>query len=68
MDLKYLAIELDDAVHKRESDFWQTQNIGCVRVFSMREGIEKALTGEFVFIGINADNICAKSRMQTAGG
>ena len=53
----YLAIEQSDEVHERESGFWQSRNISAVRVTSMNEGIEKALNGQFLFIGINADNI-----------
>lgn len=57
MDLKYLAIERDIAVHERESRFWLSRNISSIRVSSMREGIEKAISSKFLYIGINAANI-----------
>jgi len=53
----YLAIEKNIAVHKRESTFWMSKNISSVHVTSMLEGIEKAANNEFLYIGINADNI-----------
>ena len=53
----YLAIEQDDAVHERESLFWKSRNFSSVRAYSMNEGIEIASKSQFVFIGINSDNI-----------
>jgi len=57
MNIKYLAIEADDAVHKRESEFWLSRNISSVRVTHMSDGIKEAATNQFLYIGINADNI-----------
>jgi two-component system response regulator VanR len=55
--MTYLAIEKDDMVHKRESKFWASRNILSTRVLSMGEGIEEASKNEFLYIGINDDNI-----------
>jgi len=57
MDIKYLAIEKDIAVHERESKFWQSRNISSVRVLTMSEGIKEAAREQFLYIGINAANI-----------
>lgn len=57
MVLEYLAVELDDAVHVRESAFWLSHGISSVRVTSMNEAIEKARANQYLYIGINADNI-----------
>ena len=63
MDTAYLAIENDLAIHERESQFWQSRGFGSVRVSSMSEGIELASKQQFLYIGINADNIYYKSSL-----
>jgi len=60
----YLAIEGDDAIHERESAFWLSKGISAIRVKSLNEGIEKASTAQFLYIGINADNINYKPKMK----
>ena len=57
MDISYLAIENDCAVHARESSYWAARNISSVRVTSMREGIKAAAQNQFLYIGINATNV-----------
>jgi DNA-binding response OmpR family regulator len=57
MDLTYLAIENNLAIHERESQFWKSRGIDSIRVSSMTEGIELASKHQFLYIGINADNI-----------
>ena len=57
MSLKYLAIDKDEKLHEKESEFWLSRNIPSIRVSSMSEGIEKAMTNNFLFIVINASNI-----------
>ena len=52
-----MAIEQDEQIHHRESEFWLSHNVDSMRVFSMDEGIEKAAANEFLYIGINASNI-----------
>lgn len=53
----YLAIEKNDTIHERESQFWLSRNVSSVRVTSMCAGIEKAANNQFLYIGINATNI-----------
>ena len=53
----YLAIENDTALHKRESKFWLSKNIGSLRVSTMNEGIAQAIKRQFYYIGINASNV-----------
>jgi len=53
----YLAIEQDENVHKRESEFWLSRNVSSIKVSSMTEGVRQALNNQFLYIGINADNI-----------
>jgi len=57
MDLIYLAIENDLAIHERESQFWKSRGVDAIRVSSMTEGIALASKQQFLYIGINADNI-----------
>ena len=57
MIVTYLAIEQDISIHERESKFWLSRNVSSIRVSSMREGIEKAISSSFLYIGINASNI-----------
>ena len=57
MQHTYLAIEKDDAIHERESAFWLSRNVASIRVSSMTEGIAEVMKNQFLFIGINADNI-----------
>ena len=66
--LTYLAIEQDDSVHERESRFWQSRNVSSVRATSISEGIEKAAKGEFLYVGINADNIDYNPLLQVLRG
>jgi two-component system response regulator VanR len=63
LNLLYLAIEKDDNVHERESKFWLSRNVSSVRVSSMTEGIEAAIKQQFLYIGINADNINYKPQL-----
>ena len=53
----YLAIEKDDAVHEKESAFWLSRGIASIRVTSMTKGIEESMKNQFLYIGINDDNI-----------
>jgi uncharacterized protein YccT (UPF0319 family) len=53
----YLAIEKNIEVHERESAFWLSRGIGSVRVSSMTEGIEEVMNRQYLFIGINDDNV-----------
>ena len=57
MQLTYLAIENDLAVHQRESEYWLARGISSIRVSSMSEAIDAASKQQFLFIGINASNI-----------
>ena len=57
MSNMYLAIEGDDAVHERESQFWLSRMFTAVRAFSICEAIKLVLNNDYLFIGINADNI-----------
>lgn len=57
MNITYLAIENDLAVHKRESRFWKSRGIDSIRVSSMSDAIELASEQQFLYIGINADNV-----------
>ena len=57
MNVQYLAIENDHAIHKRESEYWLSRGVSSIRVSSMREGIIKASAMQFLYIGINASNI-----------
>ena len=52
-----MAIEKNDTVHNRESNYWASRGISSVRVSSMGEGIELATKNEYFYIGINDDNI-----------
>ena len=63
MSMKYLAIEGDDLIHETESRFWLSKGISSVKVSSMSEGIELASTEQFLFIGINSDNINYKPKL-----
>ena len=64
MVLTYMAVELDDVVHERESAYWLSKGVSSVRVTSMNEAIEKAKTSQFLFIGINSDNINYKPKLK----
>lgn len=55
--MTYLAVEKDDVIHERESFFWLSRNISSVRVLSMNEAIKEAERNQFLYIGINANNI-----------
>ena len=57
MEITYLATENDDVIHNRESSFWASRNISSLRVSTMSEGIKEAINSQFLYIGINADNI-----------
>ena len=57
MDIKYLAIERDLTLHERESAFWKSRNISSIHVSAMCEGIKAAAREQFLYIGINANNI-----------
>ena len=57
MSTTYLAIDKNASVHEKESRWWRAHGISDVRVDSMTEGIEKAMSCQFLFIAINADNI-----------
>jgi len=57
MGTVYMAIDKDVALHEREKRLWLARGISDVRVDSMTEGIEKALSCQFLYIAINADNI-----------
>ena len=57
MDLTYLAIENDLTIHERESQFWKSRGVDAIRVSSMTEGIVLASKQQFLYIGINSDNI-----------
>lgn len=53
----YMAIDKDTTIHNREKKQWITRGISEIRVDTMTEGIEKALSNQFLYIVINADNI-----------
>ena len=57
MSNMYLAIEGDDAVHERESQFWLSRMFTAVRAFSICEAIKMVLNNDYLFIGVNTDNI-----------
>ena len=57
MSMIYMAIDKDINVHNKERQKWNARGVSDVRVDSMNEGIEKALTNQFFYIAINADNI-----------
>ena len=63
MQQVYLAIEKDDAIHERESAFWLSRGIASLRVSSMTEGIKEAMKNQFLYIGINGDNINFKPQL-----
>jgi two-component system response regulator VanR len=60
----YLAIENNIAIHERESKFWLLHNVQSIRVSTMNEAIEKAMNNQFIFIGINADNVNYLSKLK----
>jgi len=68
MDIKYLAIEGDTAVHERESAFWKSCGITSIRVPSMSDAIKEAAKNQFLYIGINADNIDYKPKLKLLRG
>ena len=57
MSIPILVIDKDQTINARESAGWKRRGIDCLRVESMRQGIEKLLRGTFRFVAINADNI-----------
>jgi len=63
MQQYYLAIEKNIEVHERESAFWLSRGIGSVRVSSMTEGITEVMNRDYLFIGINDDNINFKPQL-----
>ena len=63
MQHTYLAIEKDNAIHERESAFWQSRNVASIRVSSMTEGIKESMKQQFLYIGINAANINYKPQL-----
>ena len=64
MNATYLAIENDISIHERESQFWKSCGVTSIRVTSMSEGITLAAKEQFLYIGINADNIHYKSSLR----
>ena len=63
MQPTYLAIENDTTIHDRGSAFWLSRNVASVKVSSMTEGIEEAMKNQFLYIGINGDNINFKPQL-----
>jgi len=57
MSEMYLAIEKDEKIHERESQFWLSRNVSSIRVTSMTDGINEVMDKQFLYIGINAANI-----------
>ena len=57
LNLTYLAIDKDAALHNRESALWLRCGISSIRTTSMDEGIAYANDKQFLFIVINANNI-----------
>jgi len=66
--LTYLAIEQDEEFYDKESQAWLARNVSSIRVSSMNEGIEKAMHNQFLYIGINADNINYKPKLKLLRG
>ena len=64
MNMVYLAVENNLAIHERESAFWLSRGISSIRVSSMVEAIELACKTSFLYIGINASNIDYKPSLR----
>ena len=63
MNAIYLAIEKDIDFHEKESEFWLSRGVSSIRVSSMSEGIKEVGNHQFLYIGINADNINYKHQL-----
>ena len=63
IDVTYLAVEKDNAVHERESAFWLSRGASVVKVTSMTKAIKEAMKNKFLYIGINASNINYKPQL-----
>jgi len=54
----YLAVDSDVGLANSEAEVWKTtRGIGMERVDNMTEGIEKLLSNEYLYIGINSDAV-----------
>jgi DNA-binding response OmpR family regulator len=66
MNIKYLAVDSDIELAESEAAVWkETRGIGMERVDNMTEGIQKLLTGEYLYVGINGDAIDFMPLLQT---
>ena len=58
MNMIYLAVDSDVGLANSEAAVWKTtRGIGMERVDNMTEGIEKLLSNEYLYIGINSDAV-----------
>ena len=55
--LPMLVVDKDDAVIARESSAWEKHGVSTVRAASMQEAIIMLNKEDYLFVGINADNI-----------